>query len=331
MLMSDHQTFFQAIQDRPDDDAPRLVFADWLEERGEVERAEFIRTQCQLARQADPPRALADRIEELLTVHQEEWTDLAFAQWLGHPKKTCHNPQGHDFCKLVAQGIRARCELDRLPAGDPRRAYRQRRLRLLGERIEEEHDYLEATCSTPLFDTVEFRRGFVEKAVVQDFAVILFAEALPDLGVLRELEIENDATADIGDQAIERLVSVLDRLRLRTLDSAAAIEELGTVRLLAAAPAARALERLAVWFDFGDDGEAAVAVLAASPHLAGLRTLEVEHSRTFTDAAAEAVLDSPHLKGLTRCVLRPNAEWRVGAAVLKRWRKRFGRAPDDWR
>src|SRR5262249_34905741 len=32
----------------PDDDTPRLVLADWLEENGEPERAEFIRIQCQL-------------------------------------------------------------------------------------------------------------------------------------------------------------------------------------------------------------------------------------------------------------------------------------------
>jgi uncharacterized protein (TIGR02996 family) len=33
----------------PKDDAPRLMFADWLLERGEQARAEFIRVQCELA------------------------------------------------------------------------------------------------------------------------------------------------------------------------------------------------------------------------------------------------------------------------------------------
>ena len=33
---------------RADDDAPRLIFSDWLEENGEPESAEFIRTQCAL-------------------------------------------------------------------------------------------------------------------------------------------------------------------------------------------------------------------------------------------------------------------------------------------
>ena len=42
--------FMRAIIGRPDDDVPRLVFADYLDERGKAERAEFIRVQCELAR-----------------------------------------------------------------------------------------------------------------------------------------------------------------------------------------------------------------------------------------------------------------------------------------
>jgi uncharacterized protein (TIGR02996 family) len=39
--------FLRAIIDSPDDDAPRLVFADWLDEHGETERAEFIRARVE--------------------------------------------------------------------------------------------------------------------------------------------------------------------------------------------------------------------------------------------------------------------------------------------
>jgi uncharacterized protein (TIGR02996 family) len=38
-----------AIADEPDDDGPRLALADWLEEHGRMERAEFIRGQLRLA------------------------------------------------------------------------------------------------------------------------------------------------------------------------------------------------------------------------------------------------------------------------------------------
>lgn len=42
--------FLAAIIANPDDDAPRLIFADWLAENGQDDRAEFIRVQCKLAR-----------------------------------------------------------------------------------------------------------------------------------------------------------------------------------------------------------------------------------------------------------------------------------------
>lgn len=44
-----HQAFLRAICEEPDDDTPRLVYADWLEENGEELRAEFVRLQCRLA------------------------------------------------------------------------------------------------------------------------------------------------------------------------------------------------------------------------------------------------------------------------------------------
>ena len=40
--------FIRAINADPDDDSPRLIFADWLDEQGECERAEFIRVQIAL-------------------------------------------------------------------------------------------------------------------------------------------------------------------------------------------------------------------------------------------------------------------------------------------
>lgn len=47
--MSDFNAFIRAICSNPADDTPRLVMADWLEENGQEERAEFIRVQCELA------------------------------------------------------------------------------------------------------------------------------------------------------------------------------------------------------------------------------------------------------------------------------------------
>jgi uncharacterized protein (TIGR02996 family) len=67
--------FLPAILADPDDDTPRLVCADWFEERGDP-RGEFIRIQCRLATltedAADWP-ALKSREFALRSQHEKEW------------------------------------------------------------------------------------------------------------------------------------------------------------------------------------------------------------------------------------------------------------------
>jgi uncharacterized protein (TIGR02996 family) len=74
--------FLQAIIDAPEDDAPRLVYADWLEDNGQPERAEFIRVQIELEPhrfEIDRPRVreLLAREDDLLHLYREEWLGLA--------------------------------------------------------------------------------------------------------------------------------------------------------------------------------------------------------------------------------------------------------------
>src|SRR5262249_38724614 len=60
----------------PEEDAPRLVLADWLGENGQPQRAEFIRVQCRLAtlRPWDFERFdLQRRDAELLARHRKAW------------------------------------------------------------------------------------------------------------------------------------------------------------------------------------------------------------------------------------------------------------------
>src|SRR4051794_22570375 len=69
------EDFLQAILANPDDVVPRLVYADWLEERGDP-RGEFIRLQCKLAHTPDSdPRVLPlrERESELLEIHHQTW------------------------------------------------------------------------------------------------------------------------------------------------------------------------------------------------------------------------------------------------------------------
>jgi uncharacterized protein (TIGR02996 family) len=77
--MTHADAFLRDILAHPDDDAPRLIFADWLEEQGDagsVARAEFIRVQCALSggslakqRQAE----LTRREQQILDEWSEKW------------------------------------------------------------------------------------------------------------------------------------------------------------------------------------------------------------------------------------------------------------------
>jgi uncharacterized protein (TIGR02996 family) len=77
--MTHADAFLQDILARPDDDAPRLIFADWLEEQGDadsVARAEFIRVQCALADGELPPQRRADlmrRENQILDEWDRAW------------------------------------------------------------------------------------------------------------------------------------------------------------------------------------------------------------------------------------------------------------------
>ncbi|HYH69074.1 MAG TPA: TIGR02996 domain-containing protein, partial [Urbifossiella sp.] len=48
--MDDHAALIAAVVDRPDDDTPRLVLADFLDDHGDPDRAAFVRAQVELAR-----------------------------------------------------------------------------------------------------------------------------------------------------------------------------------------------------------------------------------------------------------------------------------------
>src|SRR5262249_10801808 len=50
--MTQGEAILQGVLDNPDDDTPRLVYADWLDDHGDPDRAEFIRVQIELARLA---------------------------------------------------------------------------------------------------------------------------------------------------------------------------------------------------------------------------------------------------------------------------------------
>lgn len=78
--MTERDLLLKAVCEHPEDDTPRLVLADWLQENGEEARAEFIRLQVLMAQVESQAKdnwpawqRLCARESELRIGHDEEW------------------------------------------------------------------------------------------------------------------------------------------------------------------------------------------------------------------------------------------------------------------
>jgi uncharacterized protein (TIGR02996 family) len=78
------EPFLAAINADLDDDTPRLVFADWLQENGDEPRARFIRFQCAAARGGEG----AKEADELLAEHRARWL-VGLPKWLHEHPEGC--------------------------------------------------------------------------------------------------------------------------------------------------------------------------------------------------------------------------------------------------
>src|SRR5262245_9968427 len=82
--MSDEQLLFRAVCEHPEEDTPRLVFADWLDEQGgeaNADRAAYIRPAIELENHGGEHRAREDattaklrkREQVLLKKYRRRW------------------------------------------------------------------------------------------------------------------------------------------------------------------------------------------------------------------------------------------------------------------
>jgi uncharacterized protein (TIGR02996 family) len=307
---------FAGIVEAPDADGPRLVYADWLEEHGQPQRAELIQAQCRLEAlpEASPARAgLAARVSELLATHREEWE-------AGLPRVLRWR---RGFPWLVRAGVEEllRCEqaLSRLPELSVR-------LHAPGS-VPETEDNVE---ELDRFDADDESYGRLGRSPL----------------VLRWAELET--VGEVGHRAFEALFASPHLANLRRLTSrsnevgpwAAVLADVPFRRLthldlynndsFADGPSDEGLEKLLAsphlaglqYLDFGmndvsDDGARA---LAGSATVANLRALALGHNY-FSAAGVRALGHSPHLGRLTRlrlsgsCALDPGSETWDGALV----------------
>ena len=96
MPRSDEDGLLAAVRDNPDDDTPRLVYADWLQEHGGDDRAEFIRLQCAAARLPDGDKERRKKEKAaavLLKAHKAEWFGPVWEKFSAY-----RPPEGH--CRI---------------------------------------------------------------------------------------------------------------------------------------------------------------------------------------------------------------------------------------
>src|SRR4051812_2326829 len=111
-METEDAALWRAVVATPHDDAPRLIYADWLEEHGQPERAEFVRVQCRLAALDDdaPERSALERRERQLWLkHRSAWRapppgrirDFPFPRGVVHPR----NFSGKQFLGLSEDAL----------------------------------------------------------------------------------------------------------------------------------------------------------------------------------------------------------------------------------
>ncbi len=78
--MTDREALLTTIYENPEVDAPRLIFADWLDEHGQPDWAEFIRIQVEMRNERRTHDRITPRLDELFLRQKEmfkrPWSEL---------------------------------------------------------------------------------------------------------------------------------------------------------------------------------------------------------------------------------------------------------------
>ncbi len=212
--LDDREAFLRGIFADPDNDLPRLVFADWLDERGEAAWAELIRVQCELYRlcrmQDDGPALLASETLSLV-VRQASLLATVFPAEERRPSKY------HRGFPPLDRGILVPADLLGDPTEFRRFAIRERpewygcdQMKVSGGRIVGGKP-IGTILTSPVTEKVS--RLDLSGAVV---AVGEAVEAADDstFGLLRDYEYRPVVTV----QAVQALVETREARRLVSLD-----------------------------------------------------------------------------------------------------------------
>jgi uncharacterized protein (TIGR02996 family) len=320
-MMNDHDAFLQAIIAEPDEDAPRLVYSDWLEERGDP-RAEFIRIQCALAR---PERnslhrsELREREQKLLAEYGQEWLKplRGFGKLLRFRRgfvegmtitaeKFLH--RGDDLFRLAP--IRTlRIEqvwTQMLRVAACQYLTRLREISFSANNLGEPDMHVLA-ASPHLFGLTSLnmssnRIGSAGAAILVDSS---------HLNGLFELDVGGNLIYTGGAETLVRLPGLA---RLTSLNLS--FNVLGDAGMQALAGSPQVVRLVTLSLCLCGIGNTGAQALAASPHLAHLKALSLRRN-LIGAPGAQALIESPYLTRLARLDLAGNDLNREARRLLK--------------
>jgi len=296
--VNEQAELLHAICDDPDDDVVRLVYADWLEEHQQAERAEFIRLQIRLHQMSpnDPER-------EALREHESALLDQYGKGFLAEFPIWARNEVVFERGFVVELVLNAGHWFEQ--CATLIRLTPIQRLRLL-------------RVMPPMW-------GFASCAELQHIRMLDLrnnripatgAERIvnsPHLSNLRGLDLSGNEFREEGI-AMLSIAEHWDELESLDLSSNMISSQ---ASLLLSAPRMKSLHSLRLGGNFLSDR--GVIEMTRTPQLTRLRLLDLS-GNGIRDRGAEALADSPFVSGLEQLDLSRNSIRNAGAVALARSR-----------
>jgi uncharacterized protein (TIGR02996 family) len=342
-MLPQERALLEVIREAPEDDLPRLVYADWLEENStgaaQRARAEFIRVQCRLAHLEPRDPAYPElhcRQLALLAEHERdwlgEWADrlvrwefdrgllsaitvepVPFAQ--AGPLFAEHPVERVAFVNRRGESLRARAIRDVLSRPHISQV---RAIETAGCRPGE-------TMVAMFGGAIETNTWLRELARAEH---IVGLEELSFFGGTRSGRGAIDPKA-LGRFCSAEHLKTLARLDLTDLYDAESPDYwAGLVRTLGSSTFAQNLRTLRL----GSCrlAEEAAAVLANTPAFTRVEELDLGGCNQLSGSGVQAILDSPFLTNLRNVGLPPVADLRVLAACPRLVKWQSLRLSGDW-
>jgi uncharacterized protein (TIGR02996 family) len=344
----------------PDDDAPRLAYADWLKKNGDPDRAELIRVQCKRAQlEEDDPAGerLMKKEKSLLKKHEQRWK-AELPEWAQVGVRFRRGFVGElilDVDTFVQRGgeLLQITSMDSLELGQTEVTDRQLKalaecpytaclteLKLWFNGITDKG--IKALAASPYISKLRTLRLSSTYAGDEGLKALAASE---HLSALTTLDIGGTNLTPAGLQALASAPWKLNRLELpnlplgskgmKLLAGMSSLASLSWLMLSNSKIDARAVKALVaspyltnlrvLYLDTNPLTAAGVAALAEAPLVASLRELYLQNSG-LDEECVPALVDSPHLAGLKRLVMVNNNFSREPNAGGEELVRRFGKA-----